>query len=58
MAARGPHGVVNSILASQPEALVSKPSIPRIFSEEIFKLLRLIDGTVENSRLRLDNFEC
>ena len=46
---------MDSILASHPAAPGSNPSIPKRFSDEILKLLRLIDGTAKNSDQRLDN---
>ena len=51
---RGLHFTVDGILASHPAALGSNPSIPKRFSEEILKLLRLIDGTAKSSDQRLD----
>ena len=41
----GLHWTVDSINASHPATLDSNPSIPKIFSEEILKELRKIDGT-------------
>ena len=50
----GLHSTVDSILASHPAASGLNPSIPKKFSEEILKLLRLINGTYLNSGQRLD----
>ena len=48
---------MDSILASHPAAPGSNPSTPKNFSEQILKLLRVINSTALNSGQRLDNVD-
>ena len=51
----GGHSTMDSILASNLTVPGSNPSIPKKFSQEILKMVRLINGNAWNSGQRFDN---